>query len=214
MKKALTPQELEARRIKAKKIIAKLKKLVPDTAMPLNYSNDWELLVAVELSAQCTDKKVNEVTEKLFKKYPTFADYLLADPKEFEKDIHATGFYRNKTKNILAAAKMLKDKFKSKMPNTMEEILTIPGVARKTANIVLGRAHGVVEGIVVDTHVRRLANKLGLTTESDPVKIERDLMKIIPRKEWLLFTHRLIIYGRKYCPARPHDHARCPLSNI
>lgn len=205
---------LAERKQRAKKIVAALKKLFPEAMIALKFGNNWELLVAVELSAQCTDKKVNEVTEVLFKKYRALDDYVDADAREFERDIRSTGFYRNKTKNILAAAKMVKEKFGGKLPKTMEEMLTIPGVARKTANIVLGNAYGVVEGIAVDTHVKRLARMLDLTDESDPIKIERDLMALIPKKEWLDFTYRLINYGRTYCPARPHDHAKCPLTRL
>lgn len=210
----MTPEKLFERKKRAAKIVSALKKLFPHAKIVLRYSNNWELMVAVQLSAQCTDKKVNEVTEKLFKKYRTLNDYANADPREFEKDIHSTGFYRNKTKNILAAAKMIKERFNGKIPKTMEEILTIPGVARKTANVVLGNAYGIVEGIAVDTHVRRLAKLLGLTDHQDPEKIERDLMAILPKKEWFDFTYRLTDYGRKYCPARPHDHAHCPLTKI
>lgn len=199
---------------KAAKIVATLKKLFPKANIALEYSNNWELLVAVILSAQCTDKKVNEVTEKLFKKYPYLDDYIKANPKEFERDIKSTGFYRNKTKNILKSAKIVKEKFSGKIPDTMKEILTLPGVDRKTANVVLGNAYGVVEGIAVDTHVKRLSRILGLTNNSDTVKIERDLMEILPKKEWLGFTYRLIAYGRKYCPARPHNHTICPLKYI
>ena len=171
-------------------------------------------MVAVQLSAQCTDKKVNEVTAELFKKYKTLGDYVSANLKAFQKDIKSTGFYRNKGKNILAAAKIVKKKFGGKLPRTMEEMLTLPGVARKTANVVLGNAYGIVEGIAVDTHVRRLTRLLRLTTHNDPNKIEQDLMQIIPKKEWFKFTYLLIEYGRKYCPARPHDHEECPLSKI
>ena len=202
------------RKKKAMKIVKKLKELFPKTTIALHYSNNWELLVAVELSAQCTDKKVNEVTKLLFKKYRMLDDYVHADPKEFEQDIKSTGFYHNKTKNILAAAKMIKERFNGKVPKTMEEILEVPGVARKTANVVLGMAYGVVEGIAVDTHVIRLSRLLGLTDQKDPVKIERDLMEILPKEEWLEFTYRLIDYGRAYCPAKAHDHARCPLTAI
>ncbi len=171
-------------------------------------------MVAVILSAQCTDKKVNEVTEKLFKKYKKLDDYVNADIKEFEQDIRPTGFYRNKAKNILASAKIVKEKFKGKVPKTMQEILTLPGVARKTANVVLGNAYGVVEGIAVDTHVKRLSKLLGLTNETNPDKIERDLMQILPKNEWFGFTYRLIDYGRKYCPARQHNHSKCPLKKF
>jgi len=195
-------------------MVRMLKNLFPETGMTLRYSNNWELLVAVVLSAQCTDKKVNEVTETLFKKYRTLGAYVKADKKEFEKDIHSTGFFHTKAKNILAAAKMIQEKFCGKIPRTMAEIVTIPGVARKTANVVLGNAYGVVDGIAVDTHVRRLAKLHGLTDHDDPVKIEQDLMQILPKKEWFLFTYRCIDYGRKYCPARAHDHAHCPLSDL
>ena len=176
----------------------KLKKLFPDAGMILRHSNHWELMVAVQLSAQCTDKKVNEVTARLFKKYKTLDDYVSANSHELEKDIYQTGFYRNKTKNILAAAKMVKEKFGGKIPRTMEEILKIPGVARKTANVVLGNAHGVVDGIAVDTHVKRMAGLLGLSDEKTPEKIERDLMQSIPKKEWFQATYWIIEYSRKY----------------
>ncbi|MEK7108501.1 MAG: endonuclease III, partial [Patescibacteria group bacterium] len=161
------------RKRRAAKIVAALKKLFPNARIVLNYSSNWELLVAVILSAQCTDKKVNEVTAKLFKKYRALNAYFKANPKEFEKDIRPTGFFRAKTKNILAAANMVKEKFGGKIPKTMAEMLKIPGVARKTANVVLGNAYRVVEGIAVDTHVRRLSQKLGLTDHDDPVNIER-----------------------------------------
>jgi len=207
---------LAVRKKKALRAIRKLKKLFPRTGIVLKYSNHWELLVAVQLSAQCTDKKVNEVTASLFKKYRTLDDYVRASAttksvREFEQAIKPTGFYRNKARNILSAAKMLKHQYGGKLPRTMEEMLKIPGVARKTANVVLGNAYGVVEGIAVDTHVKRLSNMLGLTKHSDPNKIERDLMEIVPKKDWFVVTYLLIDYGRKYCPARPHDHERCPV---
>jgi len=207
-------ESFATRKNRAKKIITILKKLFPDAKIALKYSNPWELLVAVVLSAQCTDKKVNEVTEKLFKKYRRLEDYLRANPHEFEKDIKPTGFYRSKTKNILASAKIIKEKFKGKVPCSMEELLTLPGVARKTANIILGNACGVVVGIAVDTHVRRLSIKLGLTDHDDPVKIEQDLMKLIPKNEWFKFTYRLIEYGRQICPARRHECREHPLTKI
>jgi endonuclease-3 len=201
-------------KIRAKKILQKLKKLFPNAGMVLRYKNNWELLVAVELSAQCTDVQVNKVTEKLFKKYPKFSDYVKANKKEFEQDIFATGFYRNKTKNILAAAKYLEEFHKGKIPRTMEEMIKIPGVGRKTANVVLGNAYGIVEGIAVDTHVKRLARVLGLSKENTPEKIEQDLMELFPKKEWFRLTYLLIEYGRKYCPARKHYHEKCPLSGV
>lgn len=203
--------DLERRKQKAREVVKKLKKLFPQARIALNYANNWELLVAVILSAQCTDKMVNVVTARLFKKYRKLDDYIRASQKEFEQDIRSTGFYRNKTKNILAAAKIVKEKCGGNIPKTMKEILTLPGVARKTANVVLGNAYGVVEGIAVDTHVKRLSKKLGLTEHTDPNKIEKDLMTLLPKKEWFDFTYRLIEYGRKFCHAKPHKHDQCPI---
>jgi len=199
---------IQKRKKRAQLLLQKLKKLFPDARMVLRYSNNWELLVAVILSAQCTDKMVNKVTEKLFKKYRTLDDYVRARPKEFEQDIRSTGFYRNKAKHILTSAKMLKQQYGGKVPNTMKELLLLPGVARKTANIVLGNAFGIVEGIAVDTHVARLSRRFGLSKEKNPEKIEKDLMALLPKKEWFTFTYRIIEYGRNYCPARtcPPNH--------
>ncbi|OGK57529.1 endonuclease III, partial [Candidatus Roizmanbacteria bacterium RIFCSPLOWO2_02_FULL_39_8] len=178
-----------------------LTKIFPTPHVELKYSSVWELLVAVVLSAQCTDKRVNIVTADLFKKYPKLEDYCNATQEEFEKDIHSTGFYRNKAKNILAAAKMVRDTFGAVVPKTMNELLTLPGVARKTANVILNDGYNIQEGIIVDTHVIRLSNKFGLTDEKDPVKIEKDLMAIVPKSEWKYFAHRLVHYGRKISPA-------------
>lgn len=199
---------------RAQEILRKLKKLFPDAKMILHYSNPWECLVAVQLSAQCTDAQVNKVTAQLFKKYRTLADYADAALHDFEKDIFSTGFYRNKAKNILAAAKMIQDTYGGKVPHTMEELLKVPGVARKTANVVLGNAYSVVEGIAVDTHVRRICQKLGLTRCTNPDKIERDLMLVIPKKEWFRFTYYIIEYGRRFCSAKKHAHDKCPLSKF
>lgn len=196
------------------RIIRLLKKLFPDARIALKYSNPWELLVAVVLSAQCTDVMVNKVTEKLFKKYRTIDDYVSAKRSDFEKDIYSTGFYKNKAKHILAAAKMIQKKYHGKLPDTMNELLAIPGVGRKTANVILSAAFGKTEGITVDTHVMRLSKKLGLTTATRPDTIEQDLMRIVPRKEWMVFPHLLIHYGRTYCPAKRHDHEHCPLTHI
>lgn len=195
-------------------ILRILKQLFPHASIALKYNTPWECMVAVQLSAQCTDKKVNEVMEKLFKKYRTLDDYVRAKPREFEHDIHSTGFYRNKTKNILAAAKMVKEKWGGKLPRTMHEMLEIPGVARKTANIVLGNVYGVVEGVAVDTHVRRLSRQWGLTQHADPDKIERDLMALFPKKEWLALSYRIIEYGRTYSPATKKDHSGEPLEKF
>jgi len=207
------PADPRTGKASARRVLSVLKRLFPEAKIALNFGNNWELLVAVILSAQCTDKKVNEVTKKLFKKYRTLGDYAGADAREFEQDIKPTGFYRNKTKHVLACAKIIKEKFNGKVPKTMDEILTLPGVARKTANVVLGNAYGVVEGIAVDTHVIRLSRLFGLTEEHNPVKIEKDLMRVIPKKEWFNFTYRMIAYGRKYCPARTHNGAKCPIAH-
>ncbi len=201
-----------ARRKRAKIILRELKKLFPKAGMMLNFSNHWELVVAVSLSAQCTDKKVNEVTAKLFKKYPRLEDYVQADVLEFERDIFQTGFYHQKARNALAAARVLTEKFNGVVPATMEELRELPGVGRKTANVVLGNAFGTAVGIAVDTHVGRLARVFGLTRETSPEKIERDLMRIIPQNEWFQTTYRFIEYGRTFCTARRHDHDRCPLT--
>ncbi|MCH7552009.1 endonuclease III [Patescibacteria group bacterium] len=195
-------RELKKRSLR---IVKKLKELFPHAKIVLKYRNNWELLVSVILSAQCTDKKVNEVTKKLFSKYKTLNDYIKVSQAEFEQDIKPTGFYRAKTKNILGAAKMLKEKFGGKVPKTMQEILKLPGVARKTANVVLGNAYGIVEGIAVDTHVMRLTQKLGLTKQKDPVKIEKDLMNLVPKKDWFFLTYGLIEYGRHICVKRKHE---------
>lgn len=212
MKVELSEAEVKIRSLRAKKLIKELKKLFPTAKIALNFKNSWELLVAVQLSAQCTDKKVNEVTPALFRKYKKFDDYLKADPREFEEMVRQTGFYKNKSKNILGAAKYIKENHNGKLPKTMEEMVKVPGVGRKSANVILGNAYGVVEGIAVDTHVIRLSKKFGLTKHTDPIKIERDLMQIIPKDEWFGFTYRLIDFGRKYCVARPHDHKKHPLS--
>lgn len=197
-----------------KEIIKRLKKKYPNAKMILNFSNNWELLVAVILSAQCTDKKVNEVTAKLFKKYRTLNDYLRADPKEFEQMVKSTGFYRAKAKSILESAKILKEKFNGEVPKTMEEMLTLRGVARKTANVVLGNAYAISEGIAVDTHVRRLSQRLGITKSNDPVKIEQELMTLVPKKDWFKFTYLLIEHGRAICTAKNPRCDLCPLKDI
>jgi len=208
-------KNLEKKKKLFEKINKELKKLYPQAKIALNFSNPWELLVAVILSAQTTDKKVNEITEKLFKKYKTIDDYAKANLKEFENDIKGVNYYKNKAKFILENAKIIKEKFGGKVPKTMEEMLQLKGVARKTANIVLSVAYGIYEGIAVDTHVKRLTRLLGLTKETKPEKIEKDLMEIIPKgAEWRDFPLRLIQYGREYCPARKHNHKNCPLTKL
>ena len=195
-------------------IINVLKGLFPVARIMLNYSSPWELLVAVMLSAQCTDKQVHKVTEKLFKKYACLDEYISADIHEFEKDIFSTGFYHTKAKHILESARIIQTKYKGEVPHTMRELVILPGVGRKTANVVLGNAYGVVEGIAVDTHVIRLSRVLGLTKNTNPEAIEKDLMKIVPRSEWVHFTYLLIEYGRKYCSAKRHKHEQCPMTKI
>lgn len=208
-------QETEAeKKARARTLLRILKKTHPDAGMILRYSTPVQLLVAVMLSAQCTDKKVNEVTASLFKKYRSAEDFANADPRVFEREIHSTGFYRAKTKNILAAAKMLVQNFKGKLPRTMEDMLKLPGVARKTANVVLGNAYSISEGIAVDTHVSRLAQRLGLTQYIDPNKIEKDLMNLFPKKEWFKLTYRLIGHGRAICTAQRRKCEICPLNKL
>ena len=193
-----------------------LKQTYPEARIALRYHTPWELLVAVILSAQCTDVTVNKVTQKLFAKYRTLDDYVRADPTQFEQDIKSTGFYHNKAKNVLAAAKLIKIKFNGKVPNTMEELLTVPGVGRKTANVVLGNAFGIVEGIAVDTHVLRLTARLHLVDpkNTDPVKVERELMAVIPKKDWFRLTYLLIAHGRAVCRAQNPNCAGCVLTKL
>ncbi|RLD11445.1 MAG: endonuclease III [Chlamydiae bacterium] len=194
---------------KAEKVNKFLKKTYPEVHCALNFSDPLELLVATILSAQCTDERVNKVTPLLFKKYKTAVDYASADAEEFMKEIYSTGFYKNKSKNIIAAAQKITEEFNGIVPDEMEKLLSLPGVARKTANIILGTAYGKNKGIAVDTHVKRLSGRIGLTKETDPVKIEKDLMKIIPQSDWTDFSHRLITHGRKICNARKPDCANC-----
>lgn len=194
------------------KIISLLEKEFSDAKIALNYSNPLELLVATILSAQCTDARVNLVTKELFKKYRTARDYANADTKELEQDIRSTGFYRNKAKNIKKSSQILLEKYGSQVPHTMDEILELAGVARKTANIVLQNAYGIVEGIAVDTHVRRVSARLGLTKNKDPNKIEADLMEIIPHDKWMRITDLLISLGRRICTAKKLKCDICVLS--
>lgn len=195
---------------KVEKIIKELKKLFPDPKTPLNYSSPWELYVAVALSAQQTDVGVNKVTELLFKKYKSLEDYKNVSLKEFETDIRSINFYKGKAKAIKKAADIVSLDYKGKMPQTMEELIKLPFVGRKTANVILQEAFGISEGIVVDTHVRRLVNLFGLSAQKDPVKIEKDLMELVPKEDWREFGLGLIYYGRVYCKASCR-HVDCPL---
>ena len=199
---------------RALKIIQLLEKEHPDAKVALHYSNPLELLVATMLSAQSTDETINKVTKTLFKKYTKPEDYANTDLKELEQDIRSTGFYHNKAKNLQNSAKMLVEKYHSQVPKTMEELVKLPGVARKTANIVLTNAYGVVAGVAVDTHVRRLAQRLGLSENNDPNKIEQDLMRIVPKDKWMRITDLLIFHGRRVCTAKKPNCAGCVLNKI
>lgn len=199
---------------KVLEILKRLKKQYPNPTTALKHSNALELLVATMLSAQTTDKLVNSLTPELFKHFKNVDDFANAQPEDLFPYISKVNFYGNKAKNIIAAAKMIKEKHAGKVPDTMEELDALPGVARKTANVVLWNAYGKNEGVCVDTHVMRLSQRLGLTDKKDPVKIEEDLMKIVPQKEWGDFSHLLILYGREFCPARPHVCSDCPLKEL
>ena len=194
---------------RTRKIIRILKRAYPDATCSLNHSNAFELLIATILSAQCTDERVNIVTADLFRKYRKPADYLKVSPLELQTDIKTTGFFRNKAKSIQGTAKLLVDEYAGQVPNTMEELLELPGVARKTANVVMGNAFHIASGVVVDTHVTRLSRRLGLTKEKTAEKIEQDLIKIVPKKDWVIFSHLLIAHGRKICKARNPLCAEC-----
>ncbi len=198
----------------AAQVLDILQKGYPDARVTLNFQNPLQLLMATILAAQCTDERVNLVTKDLFKKYRTAADFAKADLHTLEEEIRPTGFYHNKAKNIMGAAKIIVAKFGGKVPATMAELVTLPGVARKTANIVLYNAYGVIDGIAVDTHVRRLSQRLGLTKNEDPEKIEQDLMKLVPRAEWGHFSYLLIDHGRAICTAQKPLCAECVLNDI
>jgi len=212
------PRVKNARRLplktRVKKILARLDKGYPAAQCALTHESPVQLLVSTILSAQCTDERVNRVTKTLFRKYRSARDFALADPREMEQEIRPTGFFRNKTKSIIGAAKMLVEKFRGRVPRTMEELLELPGVARKTANVVLGTAYGIASGVVVDTHVDRLSHRLDLTKEKDPKRIEQDLMRIIPKDKWIVFSHQLIWHGRLVCQARKPRCADCALEDL
>ena len=206
-----TKEQLKAR---AQQIIRALKKVYPVATCALNHSNPVELLIATILSAQCTDERVNIVTSTLFRKYVTVADYANADPAELEKDISSVNFFRNKAKSIQTTARLLLEKHNGELPRTLEELTKLAGVGRKTANVVLGTAFGIPTGVVVDTHVSRLTHLLGLTKHKDAEKIEQDLMELLPKKEWIDFSHRLIWHGRRVCKARKPNCAECSLESL
>ena len=208
------PKNAAERKERIAEILRRLDKMYPQATCALLHENPWQLLVATILSAQCTDKRVNEVTPGLFRKYPTPADFAAVRPEVLAEDIRSTGFFNNKAKSIVGAARRVMDEFGGKVPRTMEELLTIPGAARKTANVVLGTAYGIASGVVVDTHVQRISARLDLTKHTDPVKIEQDLMKIVPQARWILFSHQLILHGRALCVARTPKCAECDLNSV
>ena len=212
--KPAKPKNQTERKARVQLILKTLDEMYPDATCALIHRNPWELLVATILSAQCTDKRVNEVTPGLFRKYPTPRDFAAVKPEVLAEDIRSTGFFNNKAKSIVGAAKKVVGDFGGQVPRTIEEVLTIPGAARKTANVVLGTAYGIASGVVVDTHVQRISARLDLTKQTDPVKIERDLMKIIPRDRWILFSHQLILHGRALCVARAPKCGECGLNSL
>jgi endonuclease-3 len=212
--RAKRPKTALERKKRVTRILAGFDRLYPDVTCALRHQDAWELLVATILSAQCTDKRVNMVTPGLFQKYPTIADMAGASQEELSQDIRSTGFFNNKARSLIGAARKILADFGGKVPQTINEMLSIPGVARKTANVVLGTAYGIASGVVVDTHVQRIAGRLDLTRETDPGKIERDLMQVVPKEKWILFSHQVIHHGRNLCVARRPKCAECPLDSV
>jgi endonuclease-3 len=204
-------ESTDALKARTRDIIRRLKRAYPDAKCSLNHSNPFELLIATILSAQCTDERVNIVTADLFRKYTKPEDYLKVSPRELEKDIQSTGFFRNKTKSIQGTSKLLTEEYGGQVPHTMEQLLELPGVARKTANVVLGNAFAIKAGVVVDTHVTRLSHRLNLTQQKTAEKIEQDLIEIVPKKDWVIFPHLFIAHGRKICKARTPLCDQCPV---
>jgi len=214
-KSGSSPKEsTEDLRQRVRQIIRRLKSIYPDARCSLNHTNAFELLIATILSAQCTDERVNIVTADLFRKYRKPDDYLNVPAHELEQDIRTTGFFRNKTKSIQGASRVLLEKYGGEVPRSMDELLELPGVARKTANVVLGNAFGIAAGVVVDTHVTRLSHRLGLTQEKTAEKIERDLVELVPRRDWVIFPHLMIYHGRRTCRARNPLCAECAIESL
>jgi endonuclease-3 len=211
---AKRPKNAAERQKRIAKLLELLDATYPDATCALIHKDAWQLLVATILSAQCTDKRVNEVTPGLFRKYPTIEDFAHVSQEELAADIRSTGFFNNKSKSVIGAAKKVLSDFGGKVPRSMEEMLTIPGAARKTANVVLGTAYGIASGVVVDTHVQRVSGRLDLTRNTDPVKIEQDLTAAIPKEKWILFSHQIILHGRALCVARKPRCAECPLESL
>lgn len=205
------PKTAAERKARVAKILKLLDEMYPNATCALHHNDPWQLLVATILSAQCTDKRVNEVTPGLFRKYPAVADFAHVSQAELAQDIRSTGFFNNKSKSVIGAAQKILNQFGGQVPKTIEELLTIPGAARKTANVVLGTAYGIASGVVVDTHVQRLSRRLDLTKHAEPVKIEQDLMKVIPKDKWILFSHQIIHHGRALCVARKPKCVECKI---
>ena len=208
------PKTVTERKARVTAILDKLNEMYPDVTCALYHRNPWELLVATILSAQCTDKRVNEVTPGLFEKYPTPQDFAAARQEVMANDIRSTGFFNNKAKSVIGAGRVIVNQFGGKVPQTLEELITVPGAARKTANVVLGSGYGIASGVVVDTHVMRISKRLDLTKHTDAVKVEQDLIKIIPRERWILFSHQLIHHGRGPCVARKPKCGECRLNHL
>ena len=210
-KKVSKPKNAGERRARLQRIFGEFDRLFPSATCALNHANAWQLLVATILSAQCTDERVNKVTPALFAKYPTVQDFANASQEEMANDIRSTGFFNNKAKSVIGAARKILADFQGEVPRNIEDLLKVPGAARKTSNVVLGTSFGIASGIVVDTHVARITQRLDLTKNLDPVKIEQDLMKIVPQDRWILFSHQTIHFGRQICIARKPRCASCPL---
>ena len=213
-RKVPKPKTALQRKERLQQIFAEFDQLFPSATCALHHTNAWELLVATILSAQCTDERVNKVTPGLFRKYPTIQDFASASQDELAQDIRSTGFFNNKARSVIGAARKILADFKGEVPRTMDELLQVPGAARKTANVVLGTAYQIASGMVVDTHVQRITNRLDLTKQTDPVKIEQDLIKIVPEDRWVLFAHQIIHFGRQICIARKPRCASCPFDPL
>ncbi|MGH9619883.1 MAG: endonuclease III [Bryobacteraceae bacterium] len=213
-KKVPKPKTAAERKTRLHRILAEFDKLFPDATCALHHKDAWQLLVATILSAQCTDERVNKVTPGLFAKYPTIEDFAHASQEEMAQDIRSTGFFNNKARSLIGAARRIHEDHKGRVPRTMEELLAVPGAARKTANVVLGTAYGIAAGVVVDTHVQRVSQRLDLSKNTEPVKIEQDLMKMLPQEKWILFSHQTIHFGRQICIARKPRCSNCPLDPL
>jgi endonuclease-3 len=214
MSKASRPRTAAERRGRLQKILDALDRRYPNATCALRHNDAWQLLVATILSAQCTDERVNKVTPGLFRKYPTIQDFAAVSQDELAKDIHSTGFFNNKSKSIIGAARKILNDFGGRIPQSIDQLLTVPGAARKTANVVLGTAFGIASGVVVDTHVSRISQRLDLTKETTPEKIEQDLIKLLPQDHWIQFAHQVIHFGRELCVARKPKCAECPIESL